>query len=286
MAPVVAPVPLTAAAALAVPLAVPPLAPAVPVAVAVPVPVALPAVAVAPAITIPVPLALLAGISAALPCPGITHEPYVHNTPQESALLNCYQHHKLVREAGIKRCMHHEEQHIVLIKSQLAHTASRSAHCRAHAKAQAWTLTQCLIIGMPARHAGQAAVSVRGLAVAYDACGGDARGSSAAPVPPFMPAPMPRPSSRAVARLGARCPSATDLRAHPRRLFDAWADPQKQKPRPSCHCQASSTIEPSHAIALLYCTFCTKQPASLLHHVPAWLTQLVAVRQASKHPVK
>lgn len=55
----------------------------------------------------------------------------------------------------------------------------------------------------------------QGLVVAHDACGGDARGSSAAPVPPFMPAPMPRPSSRAVARLGARCPSATDLCTHP-----------------------------------------------------------------------
>ena len=32
-----------------------------------------------------------------------------------------------------------------------------------------------------------------------------------APVPPFMPAPRPRPSSRAVALLGARCPNATDL---------------------------------------------------------------------------
>jgi hypothetical protein len=46
------------------------------------------------------------------------------------------------------------------------------------------------------------------------ACGGDARAASAAPVPPFMPAPMPRPSSRAVARFGARWPSATDLRRH------------------------------------------------------------------------
>ena len=37
------------------------------------------------------------------------------------------------------------------------------------------------------------------------------RGSPIAPVPPFMPAPRPRPSSRAVARFGARCPNATDL---------------------------------------------------------------------------
>ena len=79
VAPVVAPVPLTAAAALAAPVAVPPLAPAVAVALAVTVPVAIPAVAVAPAVAITVPLALLAGISAALPCPGVTHEPYVYN---------------------------------------------------------------------------------------------------------------------------------------------------------------------------------------------------------------
>ena len=36
-------------------------------------------------------------------------------------------------------------------------------------------------------------------------------GAMTAPVPPFMPAPSPRPSSRAVALLGARCPNATDL---------------------------------------------------------------------------
>lgn len=34
-----------------------------------------------------------------------------------------------------------------------------------------------------------------------------------APAPPCMPAPSPRPSSRAPARLGARCPSATDREA-------------------------------------------------------------------------
>ena len=78
VAPVVAPVPLTAPAALAVPVAVPPLTTAVPVAVTVAVPV--PAVAVAPAIAIaiPVPLALLPRISAALPRPDTSRDPYLY----------------------------------------------------------------------------------------------------------------------------------------------------------------------------------------------------------------
>jgi len=67
------------------------------------------------------------------------------------------------------------------------------------------------------KHAGVSKHSVQCKAMSrrpHLACGGDARAASAAPVPPFMPAPMPRPSSRAVARFGARGPSATDLRRH------------------------------------------------------------------------
>lgn len=120
VAPVVAPVPLTAAAALAVPVAVPPLAPAVAVTLAVPVPVALPAFAVTPAIAIPVPLALFAGVSAALPRPDVTHKPYVddHATGMRMAKA-CDHHHTVLCDAGIKRSMHHEGKLTTTIKVSL-----------------------------------------------------------------------------------------------------------------------------------------------------------------------
>ena len=120
---------------------------------------------------------------------------------------------------------------------------------------QATTLTQCLTKGMPARHARQAVESVKGFDVAHDVCGGDARGSSAAPVPPFMPAPIPRPSSRAVARLGARCPSATDLCTNPHAhlMFGQ-----------THNAQALPAVEPG-TLSLLKHTLCIKRPAALFY---------------------